>query len=194
MQPYKESINASTCNVGVDLYNFIKRFSDIEQKSVLEIGCGNGGVTYALAPYAKSWHAIDISSSMIDDAIKHMQPELIDKLTFDVCDFESIDEPVNTYDIVFFSYSFHYMKDFDSIYNKIKQLLNPHGVLWIREPGLCDMGINTMFWEPTFNMYEYINKCKRIYDAKCTLLNNNVFDIVYKKHTFEAIDYICTDK
>ena len=48
----------------------INRLIDVENKSVLEIGCGTGRITFPLAKRASEIVAIDIDGSAIKKALK----------------------------------------------------------------------------------------------------------------------------
>ena len=61
-------------NVGEDVRQ-INRLVDVENKSVLEIGCGTGRITFPLAKKVSEMIAIDIDESAIEEALKRNRYE-----------------------------------------------------------------------------------------------------------------------
>jgi len=74
-------------------------------RSVLEIGCGEGRLTFQYAPQAESVVGIDPSASAIAAAKKRTPRNLVQKVRFQVGRGEQMDFPDESFDLVFFTWS-----------------------------------------------------------------------------------------
>ncbi len=83
----------------------INRLVDFRGQSVLEIGCGNGRMTWAFADAAASVLAFDPDATAISSAREHAPDALRGKVDFQVGGVADIDIPVTTYDVAMFSWS-----------------------------------------------------------------------------------------
>ena len=81
------------------------RAADFSNKRVLEVGCGEGRLTWGIAPLAASVLAFDPSSEDIALARADCPGELSEKVRFEVARAEEIDVPPQSVDLVFFSWS-----------------------------------------------------------------------------------------
>ncbi|MBQ7328149.1 MAG: methyltransferase domain-containing protein [Clostridia bacterium] len=106
----------------------IKRLlPDLKGKTILDLGCGAGGMTRYFAECgAKEVVGIDISENMIECARK----ETADKnITYKVMAMEDITSLNRQFDLVFSSLAFHYVADFNKLCQDIATLLAPGGML-----------------------------------------------------------------
>ena len=80
---------------------------DFTGKSVLEIGCGEGRVTWQYARLAAQVTAIDPDEEDIEIALKERPDHLAQKVNFVATGIEDFDGPFDgsDYDIVFFTRS-----------------------------------------------------------------------------------------
>lgn len=78
---------------------------DFKNRSVLEIGAGNGRLTWRIAQRAKSVLAIDSLERDVLRARESMTPELQDRVEFLVADATTFQYPRNRFDIVVLSHS-----------------------------------------------------------------------------------------
>lgn len=100
---------------------------DFNGKSVLDLGCGYGWhCGYAVQNGATSVTGVDISSKMLEEAIKRNFSEKIKYVCSAVEDYEF---PVDAYDIVLSSMAFHYVKDYEALVKKIYASLKQSGYL-----------------------------------------------------------------
>jgi 2-polyprenyl-3-methyl-5-hydroxy-6-metoxy-1,4-benzoquinol methylase len=83
------------------LHEFVGSF---EGKRVLEIGCGNGRLTFQYAAEAALVHAIDPSEKKIAEARKNMPAHLQDRLEFFDVGIETFFAP-EKYDTVLLAWS-----------------------------------------------------------------------------------------
>src|SRR5256712_13602227 len=74
-------------------------------RRVLEIGCGEGRLTFQYAPQAKSVVGIEPSASAVASAKKRTPRNLVTKVRFHVGRGEQMDFPDESFDLIFFSWS-----------------------------------------------------------------------------------------
>jgi ubiquinone/menaquinone biosynthesis C-methylase UbiE len=89
---------------GVELKHVLSH-TDFYGKEVLEIGCGDGRLTFKYAPLAKRVIAIDPSFDDIKKAADQILPELTSKLEFRQGRGEQLPFTDESFDVVFFTYS-----------------------------------------------------------------------------------------
>ena len=83
----------------------ILRATDLSSKRVLEVGCGEGRLTFGIAPLAASVLAFDPSSEDAALARAEFPWELREKVRFEVARADEIDVEPQSVDLVFFSWS-----------------------------------------------------------------------------------------
>lgn len=81
----------------------IHRLIDFRDKNVLEIGCGDGRMTWRFADHAKSITALDPDEVMIAAAREHTPPKLRSIVSFRVADIAVAELPEGIYDVAVFS-------------------------------------------------------------------------------------------
>lgn len=111
------------------------RFLDIvikaEYKKVLEIGCGNGFLTFSLLKRPLSIMAVDISNKAIENMHRQFQKEVVNgKLKLRVGNLiDFLEETTDTFDLVVGSGIIHHMEkeDWNKLYSLIYKKLKPGG-------------------------------------------------------------------
>jgi 2-polyprenyl-3-methyl-5-hydroxy-6-metoxy-1,4-benzoquinol methylase len=85
----------------------ILKISDFQDKSVLEIGCGDGGLTWSYASMASWVTGIDPSVEDIQSAIAGTPPELAERVDFIVSNIDEFSPSTGQppYDIALFTWS-----------------------------------------------------------------------------------------
>ena len=78
---------------------------DFSGKHVLEIGCGDGRLTWLYAEVAAEVLAVDPDEESIDNARAALPDRLRDRVEFLVAEAESLDVPRPRFDIAFLSWS-----------------------------------------------------------------------------------------
>jgi ubiquinone/menaquinone biosynthesis C-methylase UbiE len=107
--------------------NFRANIPDLHGSSVLDIGCGTGDfAAFCLSQGAASVHGIDISQNMITTAQEKYNDV---RLTFQQIAFEDAIMRAESIDFISSSLAFHYMADYNTIIQKISQILRKEGVL-----------------------------------------------------------------
>lgn len=94
-------------------------------KEVLEVGCGTGQMTKALAEASKSYIATDYSSRMIKRASKRK----IANAQFQAMDALALDFADSSFDVVVCANTLHVIKDSEKALNEIYRVLRPGGLL-----------------------------------------------------------------
>src|SRR3982074_1454492 len=83
----------------------IARFVSLRDKRVLEIGCGDGRLTFQYAPRASSVLAIDPDRPSIDEAIFQQHAGGWSNIEFRVGSIERLVRPGAPFDVALFSWS-----------------------------------------------------------------------------------------
>ena len=78
---------------------------DFDGKRVLEIGCGDGRMTFFYAEQAREVLGVDVDEESIRDARAALPDPLADRVEFRVADAEALDVPRQRFDIAFLSWS-----------------------------------------------------------------------------------------
>lgn len=99
-----------------------------QKTRVLEFGCGTGGTALIHAPYAKSIHAIDVSSNMIQIAQDKCEKANVKNVQFEQKGIDGLNEPDESYDIVMGMSILHLLPNADQVIHKVHKLLKPNGV------------------------------------------------------------------
>jgi 2-polyprenyl-3-methyl-5-hydroxy-6-metoxy-1,4-benzoquinol methylase len=102
------------------------RLDDVESRTVIDVGCGDG--FYALeAKRAGKWvHAIDIAAGMVDRVREH-----VDRA--DVADLEAFD-PGRTYDVVICSGVLDFVPNPEIAFQRLCRLVSRDGRLVVQVP------------------------------------------------------------
>ncbi|MGL6315081.1 class I SAM-dependent methyltransferase [Vibrio sp. WXL103] len=97
---------------------------DLENKCVLDIGCGFGDFSkHAINLGAGRYLGIDISQKMLAEALK-LKTGNID---FENCSIEDYSYPREQFDLVIASLCLHYVEDISAIFRKVYNCLKPDG-------------------------------------------------------------------
>ncbi|KAL4787147.1 S-adenosyl-L-methionine-dependent methyltransferase [Aspergillus varians] len=101
---------------------------DIKDARVLDLGCGYGWFCRWAAEdgLAANVHGIDISEKMLDKAQEMTPPG--DGITYEKMDLDTVQLEKQTYDVVYSSLTFHYLKDLGRLFHSIYAALKPNGI------------------------------------------------------------------
>ena len=83
----------------------VLRAADFRGRRVLEVGSGEGRLTWGIAPLAASVLAFDPDAEYIETARAACPDELRDKVRFEVASAHEIEVARQSVDLVFFSWS-----------------------------------------------------------------------------------------
>ena len=78
---------------------------DFSGTDVLEVGCGDGRLTWRYADRTRSVLALDLDAAAIKQARASLPEPLQHTVTFQVADITSVKLPPAAFDVVVFSYS-----------------------------------------------------------------------------------------
>jgi len=79
--------------------------ADFDGKRVLEIGCGDGRMTWLYAEQTTEVLGVDTDEELIRDAHAALPADLADRVEFRVADAQSLNVPRPRFDIAFLSWS-----------------------------------------------------------------------------------------
>lgn len=143
----------------------------LEDRAVLDLGCGGGTEITAYEDAGAHCHGIDISAFMISEARKRVRhPQRLHVASIERLPFRS-----ETFDMVLSRFGFHYEQDLTRSYQEASRVLKPGGIFGVILP------------HPSFDAY--VNRQK--YDQRFlveTLLFDGKVKLVYPHHTIE--DYL----
>lgn len=83
----------------------IERFVSLRRKRVLEIGCGDGRLTFQYASRASSVLAIDPDRPNIDEAVFQQRAHCLFNIAFRVSSIEHLHAAGAPFDVALFSWS-----------------------------------------------------------------------------------------
>lgn len=87
--------------------------------TVLDIGCGSGGFTFAAAPYCKEIVGLDISKEFINEANRILNRADISNVSFHCYDGDTPPSVSEKFDVVLMVDVIHHMSDPDELLEKI---------------------------------------------------------------------------
>ena len=161
---------------------------DIKDKMILDLGCGDGGMSrYFAENGAKRVLGLDISNNMIKLAKSKTQQANVEYI---VGEMENISKLNEKFDIVFSSLAFHYVEDFEKLMADISGLLKPNGILLFSQ----EHPIATAIIPSNKNMKKYIEiNGKRYFllsdynNNSCRSLNWNIEGVIKYHRNFSSI-------
>jgi ubiquinone/menaquinone biosynthesis C-methylase UbiE len=83
----------------------LKELAPVAGLRVLELGCGDGRITFRYASDAASVLAVDLDEERIEKARAGLKPELAGTITFVVAGAADVDAPRESFDLALFSSS-----------------------------------------------------------------------------------------
>lgn len=127
--------------------SFLKKYfqENIQNKKVLDIGCGTGHYTIQMSKYAKKISAFDINKNYIEMAKLIVKKKKINNIKFfceDIVKFKSTDkfDFIFLIDVFLFFFDKNYQEKLSekttSFFSKLKKLLTKNGKIFICDPHL----------------------------------------------------------
>jgi SAM-dependent methyltransferase len=105
---------------------------------LLDLGCGSGAAAYYLASRRDIEIVCVTNSSVQADICRHKLSKLGGRGQVIVADFDSLDLPSESFDVIYALESIGYTKDLDVWLARCWRMLKPGGSLLIRSPGSLD--------------------------------------------------------
>ena len=105
---------------------------NLEGKSVLDLGCGNGRYSELFCKFgAEEVIALDLSEEMINEARKRKVKNDLGQLELIRADINDMPLAMHSFDLVFSRFSLMYGKNLDSIMEKMGQILKDKGLSYV---------------------------------------------------------------
>lgn len=110
----------------------LKKLDLVEGSSILDVGCGTGGMLKLITDKYQNIKAYGIDLS--DEMIKIARKKLSNDVKLSVGDSECLPFLDNNFDVIICMESFHHYPNPSSVLQEFKRVLKPNGILLI-----CDM-------------------------------------------------------
>ena len=158
------------------------------KEKILDVGCGDGKITAAIAANLKEGQIIgsDVSQEMIEFANKKFIPSAKNNLSFVLLDAQNIIY-INEFDLVFSSFVLQWVSDIDLTIKKINASLRKNGRIGFTIPLSISDALEEALafllkdpqWEPYFNGFK----------LNYYLRDENIFDQLLRKYEFNKIHF-----
>jgi SAM-dependent methyltransferase len=131
VQYYSRSLPPTTVRYSllVPTETQLNLLGDVRGKRVLDLGCGSGHNSVALAKAGGQVTGVDISDVQVDLARTLAEQEAVDVsfVRADMADFLS-SQPPATYDFVLSTGALPYVEDVESVFALVRRVLHPQGL------------------------------------------------------------------
>ena len=158
------------------------KYLDVYNSNILEIGIGHGRFGFLLGEYFEHYYGIDVEQNLIDVSKKNI-PENAN-VTYCVGRAEKIPFKFS-FDIIFYTYSWHLVKDFENALSETKRVLNPNGIVAILEPSEHTTSWNSASLRRDSHEFQqkvYDKKMHAIKRAKKEILEQKIFEIIENEY------------
>jgi ubiquinone/menaquinone biosynthesis C-methylase UbiE len=137
----KENINFKN---QISLYLSLFNNLDVNDKTILEIGCGRGGGIQELSKYFyfKKIDACDLNKKNIEYCIKNNK----NKTNFQISNAENLNYSNNMFDVIINVESSHCYKNPQLFFNEVKRVLKPDGIFLYTDVGLTINSFSDFFY------------------------------------------------
>jgi len=166
MLPYleKKMVLEKNLRIKTHYIDLLKEYSEkktsLSEKNVLEVGSGNGRITFMLASSFHKWYALDPSVEMLNMA-KKIKPKDISNVEFYEEMAEDLPFADNSIDIVLYTYSFHFVSNKAKALKETYRVLKDDGTMFIFEPSKIFGDKKIRFRSPEFEPRRYAKVLKR---------------------------------
>jgi ubiquinone/menaquinone biosynthesis C-methylase UbiE len=168
MEDYIKSQCEAVENAKSNVISFLKRYSTLNGRSVLEIGCGFGGCSVALALEGAKVTAVDLDSNALDVAKLRAKEHGVE-IGFNKCDARNLAYESNFYDCVICIQVLEHIPKGDNV-KALKEsfrVLKKDGIIYIDTPNQYfpkdehDTGLWFIHWLPKRISIPYARLRKR---------------------------------
>ncbi|MGL4571640.1 MAG: class I SAM-dependent methyltransferase [Clostridium sp.] len=128
-----------------------KMLPSFKNKRVLDLGCGFGWhCKYAIEQGAQSVIGVDLSENMLEEARKINNDNNIEYINMPI---EDVNYPKDSFDVVLSSLTFHYIKSFSDICNKVYDCLSKDGefIFSVEHPVFTAEGSQNWYYDEDGN-------------------------------------------
>lgn len=125
-------------------HNIVYHTADIDQflshiqpgMTALELGCGAGWLTLAMAQRGATATGIDISARALDiarDYYDSIRESVSGAVTYDVADLNALALPADHYDVIAVKGTLHHLLRMEHVIDEMQRALKPGGLLWVSD-------------------------------------------------------------
>ncbi|SFL61385.1 class I SAM-dependent methyltransferase [Methylorubrum salsuginis] len=135
---------------GADLDALAALCRDVPHARVLDLGCGGGHVSYAVAPHVRAVTALDLSQAMLDAVAAEAARRGLTNLDTRRAAVEALPFPDAAFDRVLTRYSAHHWADVPTALREAHRVLKPGGRLGLVDvihPGPPLLDTHLQAWE-----------------------------------------------
>ncbi|MCP1550805.1 MULTISPECIES: class I SAM-dependent methyltransferase [Methylorubrum] len=128
----------------------LARFGALPHAAVLDLGCGGGHVTYAVAPQVRSVTALDLSQAMLDAVTAEAQRRGLANVATRQASVEALPFADASFNCVLSRYSAHHWGDVPAALREAHRVLAPGGRLGLVDvvhPGSPLLDTHLQAWE-----------------------------------------------
>ncbi|MFJ3058526.1 class I SAM-dependent methyltransferase [Herbaspirillum sp. NPDC087042] len=112
---------------GVDLQELAQIAATIPQARVLDLGCGGGHASFAVAPVVEKVIAYDLSAEMLDVVASAARERGLANLAVRQGSADRLDFPDASFDLVCTRFSVHHWRNLPQALREIQRVLKPGG-------------------------------------------------------------------
>lgn len=126
-------------------FDLLSRIPDESYRSIVDLGCGTGDLTAALADHWPEARVIgvDTSDEMLAAAGERAEPGRLDFVKDDIATWRAA-QPV---DLIVSNAAFHWVPDHDALIGRVAACLGPKGVLAVQMPANFESPSHTLLQE-----------------------------------------------
>jgi len=122
-------LSSTVHSQGADLGAITEKFSNASSATVLDLGCGAGHLSYAIAPHVKSTIAYDLSSEMLGIVSREAERRNLGNITTKQGRAEELPFENASFDWVCTRYSAHHWMEVRRAVEEVRRVLKPGGTL-----------------------------------------------------------------
>ena len=152
------------------IYEKIAKYTDLINKNILEIGCGNGRISSLLSVESGSLIAVDPDEKMIRKAKTH-----ISGVDFRIGSGEKLNFPDSFFDLVIFTLSLHHQNSQKAI-REAARVLKTGGRILVIEP-VVEGEIEQVFAFLHNENNEKRDAQKSIIDSGLSIVDSEIFTV-----------------
>ncbi|MGX5776627.1 class I SAM-dependent methyltransferase [Methylorubrum zatmanii] len=128
----------------------LARIGALPHAAVLDLGCGGGHVTYAVAPHVRSVTALDLSRAMLDAVEAEARRRGLANVQTRQASVEALPFPDASFERVLSRYSAHHWGDVPAALREARRVLSPEGrfgLVDVVHPGPPLLDTHLQAWE-----------------------------------------------
>ncbi len=152
-----------------------------QYESTLDIGCGTGSLTLALAPFTGTLTALDLAPGMLAVAQQRDQQQVINQF---ICgDAESLPFSEHSFDFIFSSFALQWCDDLAQVFNDIFRLLKPRGRFLFSIPVENTLIELKQSWQQAEANHNHVNQFHSVDWLGAALQRSGFKVIEFSEHT-----------